>query len=296
MSSIHNRYKFISVNPRDKEWGLSILSAGYQDIVPGTDYSKNEYPPEYSIDTEKGRIVYEYQLILITDGKGTFTSSKGGTHEVHGGDMFMLFPGEWHKYCPQKDCGWKEYWIAFNGGFIDHRCERAFFSPEKPVFKIADIGTMVSLYKEAIIIANEQKPYFQQLLAGIVNHMLGIMLSSAASLEFEKEGRYGEIVNKAKALFQEEIDSELVMTEIAEKFNMSYSSFRHIFKKYTGLSPHQYVSDLRIHDAKAWLQSTDRSIKEIAFSLGFECPENFATFFKKATGLTPSQFRKGLSR
>ena len=72
---------------------------------------------------------------------------------------------------------------------------------------------------------------------------------------------------------------------------MSYSSFRKLFKEYTGLSPASYFQDLKLQRAKDLLRFTQNSIKEIAYSLNFESPDYFSTRFKKKVGKKPSDFR-----
>ena len=81
------------------------------------------------------------------------------------------------------------------------------------------------------------------------------------------------------------------MPEVAEHLNISYTTFRHAFKKYIGLSPAQYFINLKIHRAKEMLRGSSASIKEISYTLHFESPEYFATTFRKKTGMSPSDFR-----
>ena len=72
---------------------------------------------------------------------------------------------------------------------------------------------------------------------------------------------------------------------------MGYSSFRKLFKEYTGLAPTMYQHDLRLQRAKELLSTTDDSIKEIAYRLNFESPDYFSSKFKAKTGMKPSEFR-----
>ena len=81
------------------------------------------------------------------------------------------------------------------------------------------------------------------------------------------------------------------MPDVARHFNISYSTFRHIFKRYTGLAPADYFINLKIHRAKELLRSSNIPIKEIAYELHFESPEYFATLFKRRVGMSPSHFR-----
>lgn len=77
----------------------------------------------------------------------------------------------------------------------------------------------------------------------------------------------------------------------SDRANLSSNYFGDLIKHYTGRSPQEHIHQLLIQIAKNKLRTTSLSISEIAFSLGFEYPSYFATFFKKETGITPSVFR-----
>lgn len=103
---------------------------------------------------------------------------------------------------------------------------------------------------------------------------------------------FPKIIDKARAYLQDSVESDISMPEVAKYLNMSYTTFRHAFKKYTGLSPAQYFFNLKLHRAKEMLRGTTASVKEISYMLHFESPEYFATAFRKKTGQSPSEFRK----
>lgn len=67
--------------------------------------------------------------------------------------------------------------------------------------------------------------------------------------------------------------------------------FIRLFKKYYGLTPYQYLTEIRIAKAKQLLQQ-NTSVAEISFMLGFDCISSLSELFKKFTGITPTQFRK----
>ena len=190
--------KYIAQNSRDREWGLTVCSVGHQKIAAGEEYPPRKHNQEYMFDPEHGRILSEYQLIYIVDGQGTLTTRSAGEMKVKGGDMFILFPGEWHSYRPDEGTGWNEYWIGFEGINIDNRVQAGFFTPGSPLFHIGYDEFMVSLYNEAIRTAMRQEPYFQQLLAGVVNHLLGLMFMTGRKSLLQNDTEAMKIVNMAK--------------------------------------------------------------------------------------------------
>lgn len=284
--------KYIAQNERDEQWGLTVCSVGYQKVAAGEDYPPQNHNQEYLFNPSNGRILSEYQLLYIVEGEGFLETRRGGQYEIKAGDMFLIFPGEWHTYRPNPSVGWKEYWIGFSGANIDHRVDSGFFSVEKPVYNIGYNETVVELYREAIRTAKRQEPYFQQLLAGVVNHLLGLMFMTSRNNRITSGGEFPKIIDQARAYLQDSVESDISMPEVAAYLNMSYTTFRHAFKKYTGLSPAQYFINLKLHRAKEMLRGTTASVKEISYILHFESPEYFATAFRKKTGMSPSEFRK----
>ncbi len=282
--------KYLVASELDLLWGLTVSSAGYQHIEPGTSYPPANHPSGYLFSTSDGRILEEYQLLYISHGQGTFKSSSAGEIPVREGSMFLLFPGEWHTYMPDPQTGWDEYWIGFKGINIDNRVTAGFFSRQKPMFHPGIHEGIVSLYKQALGFALEQRAGFQQLLAGIVNHLLGLTYALDKNSPYESSGA-GRHIGRAKVIIQENLSS-IKPEQIARKLNMSYSLFRKTFKEYTGFAPSQYILELKIGSSKEMLSATDRSIKEIAFQLGFDNQDYFSTAFRKKTGMTPIQYRK----
>lgn len=283
--------KYIAQSERDEEWGLTVCSTGYQHILPHEEYPPRNHEYEYVFNPEKGRTINEYQILYIVEGKGSLETASAGRFEIQEGDVFLLFPGEWHTYCPDENTGWKEYWIGFCGVNIDSRVSSGFFSKENPLYRIGYNETMVTLFKEAIHNAKRQEKHFQQLLAGIVNYMLGIIFTIDENKKIKASMNH-EIVEKARQYMHQHIDKNLEIPSIAEYLNISYSSFRHIFKQYTGIAPSQYYLNLKLQRAKDMLRSTTAPIKEISYHLHFDTPEYFTKLFKLKTGMTPSQFRE----
>ena len=174
---------------------------------------------------------------------------------------------------------------------MDCRVKHAFFCKKRPVFNIGVRQEVIDMYKNAIRVAQDQNAGYQQMLAGIVNMLLGYTYSQNLNTSFKNMKVTNEI-NKAKLLIAENFHLDITPAEIAEQVNMSYSWFRRIFKQYTGLAPVQYIQEVKIHKAKELLTNTNLMIKEIAYEVGFNNTEYFATLFRKRTGYTPEKYRE----
>lgn len=282
--------KYLISNERDLQWGLTVNSVGYQHIEPGDTYPPQNHPTRYLFRTEMGRILDEYQLLYITQGRGRLITSQSNKTAITEGNMFLLFPGEWHSYKPDINTGWDEYWIGFKGENMKQKLEYSFFSKEKPVLNVGLRNEFVNMYLQAIDIAKEQKVGFQQQLAGIVDYLLAFAYAYNKSSSFE-ELKIAKLISKAKLIVTENLGISISPEEIASRLNISYSWFRRIFKQYTGFSPLQYIVEIKIQKGKELLTNTDMPNTEIAFKLGIDNPNYFCTIFKKKTKMTPMQYR-----
>ena len=77
---------------------------------------------------------------------------------------------------------------------------------------------------------------------------------------------------------------------------MSVSYFLKKFKEVTAKSPMQYILGIRINNAVSLLESTDYNVTEISTIIGYDNPLYFSRIFKKQKGVSPSDYRKQLSR
>ncbi len=85
------------------------------------------------------------------------------------------------------------------------------------------------------------------------------------------------------------------MSAVASAFNMSARTFRNRLRRHN--TSFQVLLDKERHEqAVHFLRNTDKSVKEIAYTLGFQESSNFSRVFKKWTGLTPLDFRRGGGR
>lgn len=282
---------YLITTEADELWGLTVTTVGYQTIAENEQYPPANHPSGYFFNVDKGRILNEFQLLYITNGNGIFTfgNSKQSSF-ITEGKMFFLMPGVWHTYKPLANSGWTEYWIGFKGDIIQKIVDEGFFLNRAPVFNIGMNERIIDLYLKAIEIANEERAGFQQALAGIVMHILGLMYYRDKTKDFEDKELINKI-SKAKVIMRESIYKSITAEDIAKQLNISYSGFRRAFKEFTGSSPSKYMLELKINEAKMLLSTTNRPVKEISYSLNFENPDYFPSFFKKRTNQTPNEYR-----
>ena len=88
------------------------------------------------------------------------------------------------------------------------------------------------------------------------------------------------------------INETMLLKEVCREIGLSPDYLSRELKRQTGYSFPQMVNHAKILKARTLLETTDRSVTEIACQLSFSSPNQFATSFKKACGMTPAEYRK----
>ena len=107
-----------------------------------------------------------------------------------------------------------------------------------------------------------------------------------------RENSHIQFVEKAKRIIKERyMESTFGLEQVADEISVSPAYFSTTFKKETGLSFVQYLTNVRLEKAKEMLKNTDAKTYEIAEATGFSEPNYFSFTFKKNIGLSPSHYR-----
>jgi AraC-like DNA-binding protein len=289
-----NYYKYLPTSSEDERWGMHVLNIGCNKINKHTDYPSPEHPAHHYFNWSKGRVLDEYQVIYITKGEGVFESINCGEQLIRQGTIIFLFPGEWHRFRPNPQTGWDEFWVGFKGDIIENIARQNFIAKENAVVEIGLQETIVQLFLNIIDKTRAERAGYQPAVSGIVMYLLGEIYSLTRLQRFDGEDITESIINKARVIFRTNIDQDISMEKLAEELNVSYAWFRKAFKTYTGIAPNQYFLQLKIEKAKMLLLDQSKTIKEIAFSLNFESAFYFSKLFKEKIGVSPEVYRKGL--
>jgi len=94
------------------------------------------------------------------------------------------------------------------------------------------------------------------------------------------------------AFLYDHINLNITLEELASKYGLSTSSFRRLFVKRLGTSPHKWIKDQRLNYARCWMLFSQKPVSEIYLELGFESISHFSREFKKKFGYNPSKTTK----
>jgi len=286
--------KYLLAQESDYRWGIVTKTVGSQDIPAGAAYPQGEHPQGHMFSPEVGRVLQEFHVVYITRGRGWFISSHCPKRPVQAGDAFILFPGEWHSYAPDPSTGWCESWVGFSGSICEALLDNSFFDIESPVVHVGISETLCFSFAKAFEVARDEKPAYQQQLAGFISLITGTIFAKSKQHPFGNNP-HSDKINLARNFMREKLSENLNMEDVAAHVGMGYSMFRKVFRNFTGFSPAQYFLKLKLEKAKDYLSNTDMSCKEIAFHLGFDSASYFNKIFRQSQNMTPMEFRRQLS-
>lgn len=287
-SNSESNSHYLVLTEKERSYGIHILSCGYQNCKPHSSYPPYEHPGNYLFNSNNQRILKEFQLIYIVEGKGKLVI-ENQEHDITKGTIIFVMAGQRHYYHPDPETGWEEYFIGFDGNTVK-KMIRANFSSSKNIFRTGINVELIQLFHESLNVIRNDVPMLQFRLSGIVMHMLGLLIYDRTNrLNFI--GNHQQVADRAKKMMNDQISGQLKPEDIAQQLELSYSGFRTIFKTQTGHSPARYYRLLKIQKAKQYLNETDIPIGAIAKLLNFNSTNSFMISFKKNTGLSPLEYR-----
>lgn len=250
---------------------LILYSSGIEECLPNYSYSL------------KSR---DYHLItFISKGKGTF-EIEDKVYELKENQLFIIPAGYWFRYTADATNPWRYSWIGFLGiksNFIYQAAEKHQF-----VYDCEDAGHYESMIA-AILDSSEDSFSSFLKINGLMYGLLGDLTEEIGILN---QSSNQQLSTLARHYMDLHYHDQILMSDVADFVGVHPNYLANIFKKETGISPKQYLSNLRIKKAKELLLETKDSVSLISQSVGFTDSLSFSKFFKKETGGSPLQYRK----
>lgn len=259
-----------------------------------------EYEHEKSDSVFQLQDTYKFE-ILLTDGLAAVINEK--INYANKGDIFVFSPKEIHFvrflksgiyrhldiYIPQSffesfACPCKKLKNIFNDSSVERaNCIRPQIGDKvKIIQKTEKIVTLLNNYTEENNI---------QIFALLIEILL------AGSQIYPKQKKSSNTVNLPSQIVNsityitENYHENISLKSIADNSNCSVTYLSRIFTKYMGISVYKYLIDYRIRQS-AILIKAGYSVADACYSCGFGDCSNFIRTFKKATGITPQQYKK----
>lgn len=266
---------------KDKSRPLIVGSCGT--------YRLSQHPkmPTYR---PRGRL--DYQMIYISSGLVHFHFDKPDNETIVTARNVVLFrPKELQKYEFYGKDKTEVYWIHFTGSDVKNILRKYGFSDNKKVFYVGTSMEYERIFKRIITELQRCQSDYEEMLMLLLRHLLIIFNRELTRERIIKNEFLDRQMDEAATYFSSNYSHNINIKEFASSKGMSVSWFIRNFKKYTGETPVQYLTSLRLTNAQMLLETTTYSINEIASIVGYDNPLYFSRLFHKQKGCSPSEYR-----
>lgn len=231
----------------------------------------------------------DYHFIhFVVSGEGTL-EIQGKKLPVRQNQLFIVPAGEVSTYRASERNPWKYCWIGFlgiqSGQFLStlmHCGQKGF---------VLDCGDAAFYEKQIEALLNISGKRVSTLLRsnGMMYGIIGMLLEE---LEADDPKDWDlSIPYQARQYMELHYHDNLLISDVADAVGVHANYLSNLFQAQYHMSPKQYLSNLKIKKARELLLYTDHPIYIVANSVGFSDPLAFSKFFRRMTGVSPSDYR-----
>lgn len=262
-------------------------------------FQYRSYPPANS--GNQPHIHPHYELLLFTTNSKSTTNISGNIYTITGASALIFSPFSLHMTNFDTNSNLERFIFYFGERLInEHPSEfKAFEKYAERMFTYFALsdGELAVLRPILDLLAKTSRSHdvtTQKLLFLIVlNKLMSYDDRSEAQVTSVSDtGSMNDILQYISEHFHESLTAE----KVASHFFISRSKLNKDFKKYTGVSFHQLIDELKLSKTLRLLESGSTDMKVIASTVGFESETYFFAFFKKMTGTTPKKYARDLKR
>ncbi|MBT1705778.1 helix-turn-helix domain-containing protein [Chryseosolibacter indicus] len=289
---------------------LRGLPAPEHPLISLVDYSKIK---RSDIDDEPS-LIFDFYLISIKRGIEGKMYYGQQSYDFDQGVMFFMAPNqllkiENNRRARKKLTGWMLlihpdfFWRTSLAKsirqyeFFDYSVNEALFLSEKEEKTMDEIAQKIK---------HEYQLNIDKFSEQIIISQIEVLLNYAGRFYHRqfitRKKSNHNILERLEKLLTEYFDNEDLIREglptvqfISDNLNVSPVYLRSLLKALTGQNTQQHIHEKLINKAKEKLSTTDLSISEIAYQLGFEHPQSFSKFFKTKTNQSPVEFRQSFN-
>lgn len=205
--------------------------------------------------------------------------------------VVVINPRQLHACNPSADHPWSYYMFYVEESWCRKKIEdicgikNSEFEITRSVFKDERVSKILKNLYSAL-----QFDCSKMNIEERIYQLLELLLADTSHVKVKDANHY---VQRSIAFMEEHVEDQLSLEDTAEAVSLSPYHFLRLFKKSTGISPHKYMTNLKVSRARRCLQSGLNAV-DIAYSLGFYDQSHFIRIFKNCTGLTPGAYLRSL--
>ena len=233
------------------------------------------------------------ELFYVVDGKGEF-NIQGQRFPVKPNDFVIINPQVEHTELSSPDEPLEYIVLGINGLSFSNLTPVSEGGHPFSFFNLRDEQKDILRYLNAIL----QEATSQSMSYELVCHnlleilLIKILRHQHFDLEVGKQSKATKDISFIKHYLETYYHESIQLEDLASMTHLSRFYISHSFKKEIGMSPMEYLIDIRIKESKILLRTTNYSISQVADIVGFTTPTYFSKQFRKSTGISPTDYRE----
>lgn len=233
------------------------------------------------------------ELFYVVDGKGEF-NIQGQRFPVKPNDFVIINPQVEHTELSSPDESLEYIVLGINGLSFSNLTPVSEGGHPFSFFNLRDEQKDILRYLNAMV----QEATSQSMSYELVCHnlleilLIKILRHQHFDLEVGKQSKATKDISFIKHYLETYYHESIQLEDLASMTHLSRFYISHSFKKEIGMSPMEYLIDIRIKESKILLRTTNYSISQVADIVGFTTPTYFSKQFRKSTGISPTDYRE----
>lgn len=229
-------------------------------------------------------------LIYCFAGRGKIQTNHW-QGSIQSGELLLLPRGASHKYQADKADPWSIYWCHFSGDLADEYIANMDYNDSEPVRKIGESPALKAQFQALL---NETSRGYNERALLYAANMLKQLLTYIARCLTEIEtvsGKHRFDLEKVQAYMLQHLDQPIDLDTLAELTNLSKYHFSKRYSEATGIAPIKHLIQMKMEYARYLLETSNMTIQDIAYRVGYTDNLYFSRLFNKSTGCSPRNYR-----
>ena len=226
-----------------------------------------------------------YGFSIAISGLKEFAFDDGHVFDINEGDVLFLPKASSYSVSPK---------IAGNCYTINFDLDKdVTLSPF--VIKAKNYTDLLNYYKNAKKLwERKETGYSTKCMADLYNILY--ILQQEYINTYQPQSKHEIIAPAVKYIHKHYTTDSISIEHLSAMCNITPEYFRKLFKNFYGVSPIKYINNLKITRARELMESDLCTVSEAAFSAGYTDISHFSREFKKATGISPSEYQRTFSK
>ncbi|HEY5585884.1 MAG TPA: AraC family transcriptional regulator [Ruminiclostridium sp.] len=232
-----------------------------------------------------------YLLIHSISGRG-YLKYNDINYNLEPNQSVIFYCGNPHLYRTASQTPWEFKWIHFGGCAVEEYYNIINGDSLKVVSSGDDLQITENLDSIYRTISQDSILTDIKVCSVMTRLLTEIAVSKQSTLNNRNYNQHKSEIDRVLSFIQKNYNEKISTDDLAALVLISKYHFLRLFKTSIGISPYEYLINYRINVSKSLLKTTNNSVTEISFLVGFNDVNNFIRYFKRLVGTTPNCYRK----